>query len=306
MLTVGSLFSGIGGIELGLERTNGFKTIWNCELDEYASKVLKKHWANVPNLGDITQVNWSEVEKPDLICGGFPCQDISIAGKGVGLEKGKRSGLWKEFAKAVRILRPEFALVENVSMLVHRGLDVVLRDLAEAGYDAEWFTLRASDVGAPHKRERIFIVAHFDEFRRGMGWGNGRESVFDFKQRESSQSFPQRSKGRCVVDADFKSDDSNNGGERVPGLWKIEVREFPEFQGFKNVRRIEDLRNRPDLPEPLLRRNRNGISIELDENKYWKERLKCLGNAVVPACAQLIGEAILEMDDEVLKNMSVG
>ena len=101
MITVGSLFSGIGGIELGLERTGGFKTIWNCEIDPYASAVLKKHWPDVPNLGDITKVDWDGVERPEMLCGGFPCQDISVAGKGKGIEGGYRSGLWFEYAKAI-------------------------------------------------------------------------------------------------------------------------------------------------------------------------------------------------------------
>lgn len=160
MLKVGSLFSGIGGIEYGLERTGKFKTIWNCEIDPYASAVLKRHWPDVPNLGDITKVDWSKVPKPDLICGGFPCQDISIAGKGKGIVEGKRSGLWSEFARAIRILRPRYALVENVPELANRGLWLVLADLAQMGYDAEWKIVSAAEVGAPHKRERIFIIAH--------------------------------------------------------------------------------------------------------------------------------------------------
>lgn len=166
VLTLGSLFSGIGGIELGFERTGRFHTIWQCEFDPYASAVLRKHWPGVPNLGDITKVDWAAVEKPDVICGGFPCQDISVAGKGQGIKEGTRSGLWKEYAHAIRELRPRYVIVENVAMLARRGLDIVLGDLAALGYDAEWFTLRASDVGAPHRRERLFIIAHRDDLAR--------------------------------------------------------------------------------------------------------------------------------------------
>ena len=160
MMSVGSLFSGIGGLEYGLERTGSFKTIWNCEIEAYPSAVLKKHWSDVPNLGDITKVKWDEVKKPDVICGGFPCQDISVAGKGAGIKDGKRSGLWREFAKAIRVLRPKYALIENVPMLVKRGLHVVLEDLAEIGYDAEWKIISAAECGAPHKRERLFVIAY--------------------------------------------------------------------------------------------------------------------------------------------------
>jgi DNA (cytosine-5)-methyltransferase 1 len=171
MLTVGSLFSGIGGIELGLERTGHFRTIWNCEIDPYASAVLKKHWPEVPNLGDITKVDWNGVQKPDLICGGFPCQDISQAGGQAGLRKGKRSGLWSEYAKAIRVLRPRFALIENVPALSYLGLDVVLSDLASCGYDAEWTLISAQSVGAPHIRERLFVCAY--SVRDGCHDGGG-------------------------------------------------------------------------------------------------------------------------------------
>src|SRR3990167_11328772 len=111
MITVGSLFSGIGGIEYGLEKTEGFRTIWFVENYRYASAVLRKHWPAIPNLGDITKIEWEKVEKPDMLTGWFPCQDISIAGKRKGINA-ERSGLWKEYAKAIRILRPKYALIE--------------------------------------------------------------------------------------------------------------------------------------------------------------------------------------------------
>jgi len=154
---VGSLFSGIGGFDIGFEKV-GMKIIWQCENDEYASKVLKKHWPDVPNLGDIKEVDWNEVEKPDIICGGFPCQDISIAGKGKGIH-GSRSGLWWEMLKTISILRPRYAVLENVPMLTHRGLAEVVGSLSEIGYDAEWNIVSARDVGANHLRKRMFIVA---------------------------------------------------------------------------------------------------------------------------------------------------
>jgi len=159
-LTIGSLFSGIGGLELGFERTGRFKTIWHCEIEPYPSAVLEKNFPGVVNYGDITKVDWSKVERPDVLVGGFPCQDISVAGKGQGIKEGTRSGLWSEYARAIRELRPRYVVVENVAMLARRGLVRVLGDLASLGYDAEWFTIRASDVGAPHRRERLFIIAH--------------------------------------------------------------------------------------------------------------------------------------------------
>lgn len=156
--TYGSLFSGIGGLDLGVERATGARCLWQCEPDPYCAAVLAQHWPGVPNLGRVELVN--DAEKVDLICGGFPCQDISQAGKRAGIT-GARSELWGEFARIVREFRPRYVFVENVADLVVRGLDVVLGDLAACGYDAEWSSLRAADVGAPHKsRRRIFILAH--------------------------------------------------------------------------------------------------------------------------------------------------
>jgi DNA (cytosine-5)-methyltransferase 1 len=157
-LTVGSLFSGIGGLELGLERA-GMRVIWQVEVNPFARAILAKHWPDVPKYGDVTNLDWSTLERPDVLCGGFPCQDISSAGLKTGIG-GKRSGLWRYFAYAIRDLEPRFVVVENVADLAVRGLDVVLGDLAELGFDAEWSTLSACAVGAPHMRRRLFIVAY--------------------------------------------------------------------------------------------------------------------------------------------------
>ena len=167
----GSLFSGYGGLDLAVESVLGASCAWHCELDPHASKVLAAHWPGVPNLGDISAVDWSAVEPVDVLCGGFPCQDISSAGRGAGIAEGTRSGLWYRFADAVRVLRPRLVFVENVGALVVRGLDIVVGDLAALGYDCRWTCLRASDVGAPHRRERLFLVAHPSGV--GCEWGGG-------------------------------------------------------------------------------------------------------------------------------------
>jgi DNA (cytosine-5)-methyltransferase 1 len=159
MLTVGSLFSGIGGFEIGLERTGYFKTIWQCENNDYSSEVLKKHWPDVPNFGDITKVNWDEIKRPDVLCGGFPCQDISLIGNKVGLE-GKRSGLWYEMQKAISVLRPRYAIVENVPGIFGWAFSEVLSGLAKIGYDIEWDVIQARWFGAGHIRGRLFIIAN--------------------------------------------------------------------------------------------------------------------------------------------------
>lgn len=156
-MTVGSLFTGIGGLDLALEHF-GHRVIWQAESDGYARAVLAKHWPAVKCFEDVREIDATS-PPPDIICGGFPCQDISNAGKRVGID-GERSGLWSEFARIIREVRPRFVFVENVAALAVRGLDRVLGDLAALGFDAEWDVLRAADVGAPHLRARIFILAY--------------------------------------------------------------------------------------------------------------------------------------------------
>lgn len=147
---------------------------WQSEVDPHATKVLAQHWPGVPNLGDITAIDWHDVEPVDIITGGFPCQDISLAGKGAGIKDGTRSGLWSYFADAIGVLRPRYVFIENVSALAVRGLDRVLCDLAEVGFDAEWVCLRASDVGAPHRRERLFCLATNTDSVGWEGWTGSR------------------------------------------------------------------------------------------------------------------------------------
>ena len=157
-LTVGSLFAGIGGFDLGLERA-GFEVRWQVEIDPFCQRVLAKHWPHVQRFGDVRECGAANLEPVDVICGGFPCQDISFAGSGAGLS-GERSGLWYEYARIIRELRPRFVLVENVSALLVRGLADVLGELAALRFDAEWACVSACAVGTPHVRQRVFIVAY--------------------------------------------------------------------------------------------------------------------------------------------------
>lgn len=176
MITYGSLFSGYGGLDLAAEEVLGATCAWHSEVDPNASKLLAAHWPDVANLGDITAIDWTAVEPVDVIAGGFPCQDISSAGRGAGIKEGTRSGLWYRYCDAVRALRPRLVVVENVGALVVRGLDTVLADLASIGYDAEWTCLRASDIGAPHRRERLFLVA-WPAAGDAETWGPGRRLI---------------------------------------------------------------------------------------------------------------------------------
>ena len=158
-MTVGSLFAGIGGFDLGFERA-GYEIKFQVEIDKYANKVLEKHFPNAERFNDVRTVGKHNLPYVDVLVGGFPCQDISVAGKGAGIKEGTRSGLWSEFARIISEIRPRYVVVENVAALLGRGMGRVLGDLSEIGYDAEWRIISAADVGAPHLRKRIWIVAY--------------------------------------------------------------------------------------------------------------------------------------------------
>ena len=182
-MKIGSLFSGTGALDTAVQANfPGSKVAWHVEWAEAPSKVLAHHHPGVANYKDISKVDWESVEPVDILTGGFPCQDLSHAGARKGLKNGTRSGLWSEYHKAINVLKPKYIIIENVRGLlsakasgdmeycetcmgnnpenVMRALSVVLADLAESGYDAVWQDLRASDAGAPHQRQRIFIVAY--------------------------------------------------------------------------------------------------------------------------------------------------
>jgi len=168
MMTFGSLFTGIGGMDLGLERA-GMRCLWQVEVDSYCRRVLEKHWPNVPKHGDIRNVDGTELAPVDVIAGGFPCQDISNAGKREGIT-GARSGLWSDMLRIIRLVRPRFVIVENVAALLVRGMDVVLGDLAESGFDAEWDCVPASAFGCPSWQSNVWIVAHATSERCSQPW----------------------------------------------------------------------------------------------------------------------------------------
>lgn len=169
-LRLGSMCSGYGGLDMAARAVLGGDLAWVADTDPGAARILARHHPDVPNLGDITVADWATVPPVDVLTAGFPCQDISNAGKRAGIG-GKRSGIWTNVVAAVGLLRPRYAFFENVGALTVRGLDTVLGDLAEVGFDAEWASLRASDAGAPHRRERIFILA-WPADAQGVGHGH--------------------------------------------------------------------------------------------------------------------------------------
>lgn len=176
-MTFGSLFSGCGAMDLGLEWA-GFECKWQVEINEFAREILGRHWPRVPKHGDISGISGGQLERVDLIAGGFPCQDLSCAGKQAGID-GSRSGLWAQFFRLIGDLRPRYVLIENVTgLLGNEPMRRVLGDLSSIGFDAEWKVLRASDFGAPHERERVFVLAYPNEKYgpEGMGTLENRQS----------------------------------------------------------------------------------------------------------------------------------
>lgn len=159
-LTHGSLFSGIGGFEIGADRA-GIDTLWACEVESFQSEILKKRFG-VKNYGDIARAEISD--RVDIISGGFPCQDISVAGKMEGIT-GTRSGLWSEMWRIIRQVRPRYIIIENSPALLIRGFEQVLCNLSESGYDAEWQCISNASFGYPHKRERLYIIAYANQER---------------------------------------------------------------------------------------------------------------------------------------------
>jgi DNA (cytosine-5)-methyltransferase 1 len=279
------LFSGIGGFSLGLERTGGFETVAFCEIEEFPRRVLAKHWPEVPQYEDIRDLTASRLRDDgisvDAICGGFPCQDISTAGKGAGIE-GERSGLWSEYARLIGELRPQVVFVENVAALLGRGLDRVLGDLAALGYDAEWHCIPASAVGAPHRRDRVWIVA----YPSSIGWPilEDAGALSAGKVYERQKWHPEKQVGelaslasKCAVAHPVRERSQGSGRTIHAG------RPTPEI--YREVNRaIHDCRW---SSEPNVGRVAHGVPHRVD-------RLKGLGNAVVPQIPELIGNAYLE------------
>ena len=265
MLKTLDLFAGIGGFSLGLERTGGFETAAFCEIDTNAQKVLAKYWPHVPIFEDVSQLTKERLDEQgihvDVITGGFPCQDISTAGRGAGLD-GERSGLWFQFHRLIKEIQPRYAIIENVSALRSRGLEVVLGCLAEIGYDAEWHCIPASTLGAPHRRDRVWIIAYLANAGSGRLCGE--------REREMEQPRRAEAVGASSVVADANGPHSE--GRRLSSGTYAQYADVVSAGWWET--------------EPSVGRVANGLSGQ-------SHRLKQLGNAVVPQIPQLIGEAIL-------------
>ena len=253
------LFAGIGGFTIGLERA-GFETVAFCEIEPYAQKVLKKNWPEVPIYDDVRTITAERLAsdgiRVDVITGGFPCQDISVAGNQAGID-GERSGLWSECARLIGEIQPRYAIFENVTNLLNgeRGdwFKRVLWDISALGYDAEWHCIPASELGAHHHRDRVWIVA----YPSGGEWEPGAEKQSPLRSLPQDGAIDDNSGGRG---APYEIGYGRQSGESLGRAWAA---------------------------EPNVGRVANGVPSR-------SHRLKCLGNAVVPPIPELLGRAILE------------
>jgi DNA (cytosine-5)-methyltransferase 1 len=266
MSTVGSLFSGIGGLDLGLERA-GWSVRWQVEVDPFCRHVLAMHWPDVSRFGDVTTLTGAELAPVDLIAGGFPCQPVSQ----IGARRAQDDAQWRwpEFIRLIRVLRPRLVFLENVTGLLGRGMGDVLGDLAESGYDAEWQCVSASALGAPHERDRVWIVAYpGGERSQGIfeNWTTARAT------RRSRRASPRM--------------------DSLPLLRELPVHDSHDACVSVRVPFGGRMVDRPVCgPGPWSTGPR--VFRMVTRTPARMDRLRALGNAVVPEVAEWIGRRLL-------------
>ncbi len=306
--SIGSLFAGIGGFELGLERAiPGAYTLWQVEQEKYCKKVLSKHWPEATIYDDVRNITKNNTKQVNILCGGFPCQDISIAGKGEGLH-GKKSSLFWEFHRIIDELQPRAIIMENVPAITFRGLGTVLGSLSEIGYDAEWCTIRASDFGAPHRRARWFCIAYpktigfYVKNERSMGKENP-SRVFNDRWT-STHSNQDRKRASNTIQPRRQASNVHD----TEGLFTYSISEN-NCKRDVSSERVEKERNNGlgfiDRSSPILQHNEgrgyweqfpttSPICRRDDGIPYRVDRIRALGNAIVPQCSEWIGRKLWE------------
>ena len=309
-LRVLDLFSGIGGFSLGLERTGGFETVAFCEIDPFCRRVLAKHWPEVPCYDDVRELTAARLAADgiavDVICGGFPCQDVSFAGKRAGLE-GARSGLWGEYRRIIGEARPRFVIVENVPGLLSLGMGTVLGDLSALRYDAVWDCIPAGAVGAPHRRDRVWLIAHpqHPDADHAGSYHTHADAAGQERQIQPADEQGSVAGQVCCAVAHAQSD----------GRLTWRAGDAPQEPRGRNA-------NRGAVRPHLANTHNEGLAVRLRVSRddgterqaavgggWWAsepdvgrvahgvpsrvDRLRSLGNAVVPQIPELIGNAIL-------------
>jgi DNA (cytosine-5)-methyltransferase 1 len=278
------LFSGIGGFSLGLEATGGFETKAFCDIEKYPRQVLQKHWPHVKQYEDIKELNYERlkadgIDSIDIITGGYPCQPFSIAGRQKGEQDPRH--LWPEYFRLVKELRPTWVIGENVSGHIKLGLDTVIEDLESEDYSVRPFSISASSIGANHQRERIWILAH----SRRSQWPRAelRGENENETRKENANQF-ERSSSTSEVDV------ANTNDERLQRQWQSRNQFTPRFNSSRES--SEEGQGTVGQgwweSEPNMGRVAHGIPKRVD-------RLKSLGNSLVPQIPYYIGKTILEV-----------
>ena len=282
-------FAGIGGFSYAADKlVGGFKTTQFIEINPFCQKILNKHWPNTPIHNDINTFT-AGIGQFDCITGGFPCQDISVAGRQEGITEESRSGLFYSLMRVIRMVRPRFVVLENVAAILNNGLDIVLGELSQAGYDAEWAVISASSLGGCHRRSRWWCVAYTNDY-------GSSSSSFDEIDDETDSSSQERQNEISEFTGSSKSSDSrivrsfkrnitNSNSKRLQrqilrkmerGIWTAE-----------HTRRLNP-NWRQYVSKPILPRGSDGLSNRVD-------RTRALGNSIVPAVAAIPLQRVFEL-----------
>ena len=317
-LRYGSLFSGIGGIDLGMDMA-GFECAWQVEIDDYCREILKAQWPNSKRYRDIFKVKGEELEPVDILCGGFPCQPVSLAGKRSGVDDER--WLWDEFYRLICDLRPRWVVAENVPGLLSansgRAFAGVLRDLAKSGYDVVWDVFPAGGpggVGAPHKRARVFIVG-YSKHNGSLRSGNIRSLQAESQRKESKIKQSSRTSSVKMADTDSSGQQKSRNGKSIQKNRKKSKHRSGDARNVANTdkkrlqrsKKTRDVKSKGQDREEYVTRCNKGAEqwfVEPDVGRVANgiprrvDRLRALGNAVVPQVAYKVARMIYEYTEK--------
>lgn len=272
MLRIGSLFSGAGLCDLGFHWA-GYRHQFFCEVEPYCRSILARHWPGVPIYGDIRELVPGDLPEVDVLAGGFPCQDVSSSGKRAGIQQSTRSGLWYEYKRIIKAKRPKYAVIENVKGLLSKGMEIVLQDLSGLGYDAEWQSVPASAFGAPHLRERMFIVAYPVRDHADLG-----VKVLHAPLRDLGQHFQPDSLADWLgIRIDRTSRKAIRGAYRGPALYRVDNGLAGRMDGKRGAK--------PGVP-----------FVAKDNYNSWLPALKALSNGILPQQSHFVAMCILHAE----------
>ena len=280
-ITILDTFAGIGGFSYAADKlVGGFKTTQFIEINPFCQKILNKHWPDIPIHNDINTFT-AGIGQFDCITGGFPCQDISVAGNQKGITEESRSGLFYSLMRVIRMVRPRFVVMENVAAILNNGLDIVLGELSQAGYDAEWAVISASSLGGCHRRSRWWCVAYTNDYGSSPSSfdeiNDETDSSSQKRQNEISEFTGSSESQNSRIVRSTKGNVTNSNSERLQrqilskmerGLWTAE-----------HTRRLNP-NWRQYVSKPILPRGSDGLSFRVD-------RTKALGNSIVPQVAAI-------------------